>query len=381
MSSVTRHPGQQSVIVSLIGASLVWALAGCATLPLSPVPESATLSDPVGVPASNWWRVHDERTQTPACREALDSIRETLRHSPTTTLMAVHERDVFFRFGPIDHPSRIASARKSLLAMLYGKPVEHGTIRLDDTLADLGFDDLGGLLPIERQARVRDLLTARSGVYHPAANNGDDSAAAPPRGSQQPGSYFLYNNWDFNAAGDIYEQQTGRNIYQAFAEDLAAPLGMEDFHIELQRRSGDATRSRHLAYPFVLSARDMARVGELMLAHGKWDGKQLVPADWIQTITTPVTDAADMHPAHAARRGLAYGYLWWIPEEPVHSPLAGSYLAWGYFGQFILVIPRREIVIVHKYDTHAAIGDNIPRLDARAFLALARRLIDAPCPN
>ncbi len=363
-----------------VGAVLTFVLvAGCSTSLTLPQVAPASTHGVVSTPASTWWRVDGERTQTTACRAAMDAVQETLRHSPTTTLMAVHGRDVVFSFGPTDRPSRLASARKSLLAMLYGKPVEQGSIHLDDTLADLGIDDIGGLLPIERQARVRDLLAARSGVYHPAANGGDDSAAAPPRGSQQPGSYFLYNNWDFNAAGDIYEQRTGRNIYQAFAEDIATPLGLEDFHVERQHRNGDATRSQHLAYPFTLSARDMARIGELMLAHGAWDGKQLVPSEWTRTITTPVTSAADMHPAHVARRGIDYGYLWWIPQEPADSPLAGSYFAWGYFGQFILVVPKRDMVIVHKYDTNAAIGDPIPRLDARAFLVLARRLVDAPC--
>jgi CubicO group peptidase (beta-lactamase class C family) len=375
-----RHQTSPFVARRSVGAVLAFTLvAGCATSPTLPQPAPASTHDVVSTPVSTWWRAIDERTQTSACRAATDAMQETLRHSPTTTLMAVHGRDIVFSFGPTDRPSRIASARKSLLAMLYGKPVQQGTIDLDETLAELGIDDIGGLLPIERQARVRDLLAARSGVYHTASNGGDDSAAAPPRGSQRPGSYFLYNNWDFNAAGDIYEQLTGRNIYQAFAEDIATPLGLEDFHLERQHRSGDATRSQHLAYPFTLSARDMARIGELMLAHGAWDGKQLVSSDWTRTITTPITRAADMHPAHAARRRIDYGYLWWIPEEPTDSPLAGSYFAWGYFGQFILVVPKRDMVIVHKYDTNAAIGDPIPRLDARAFLVLAHRLVDAPC--
>ena len=343
-------------------------LAGCA----APPPASESL------PASTWWR-DGTATQTPACRTALAALRDDLARSPTTSLMVAHGHDVVFRYGPIDRPSVIASARKSLLAMLYGKPVEDGTIRLDATLADLGVDDIGGLLPIEREARVRDLLTARSGVYHPAANPGDDSAAAPPRGSQQPGTYFLYNNWDFNAAGDIYEQLTHRDLYQAFSEDLAVPLGIEDFHVDREHRSGDATRSRHLAYHFHLSARDMARVGELMLAHGAWNGQQLVPADWTTTITTPVTRAADIHPPHTARKHIDYGMLWWIPEEPQDSPLAGSYFAWGYFGQFILVVPKRDLVIVHKYDTHAPIGAKIAHLDAPDFLALAQRIVDAPC--
>ncbi|MFL6697181.1 MAG: serine hydrolase domain-containing protein [Vitreoscilla sp.] len=329
-------------------------------------------------PASTWWRA-DQAVQAPACLAALDALRDELGHSPTTSLMAVHGRDVVFSFGPVERATVIHSARKSMLAMLYGQPVEQGVIRLDDTLADLGVDDIGGLLPIERQARVRDLLAARSGVYHPAANPGDDSAAAPPRGSQAPGSYFLYNNWDFNAAGDIYEQLTRRDIYQAFAQDIAVPLGLEDFRVEREHRSGDATRSDHLAYHFHLSARDMARIGELMLAHGAWNGRQLVPADWTTTITTPVTLAADMHPRHVARKGLDYGLLWWIPEEPLDSPLAGSYFAWGFFGQYILVVPKRDMVIVHKYDTHAAVGDKVAHLDAPQFLALARRMVQAPC--
>ena len=330
------------------------------------------------LPASTWWRA-DENAQTPACRVALDALHAELLRSPTTSLMAVHGRDVVFAFGPVDRASVIHSARKSLLAMLYGSAVEQGTIRLDDTLADLGVDDIGGLLPIERQARVRDLLAARSGVYHAAANPGDDSAAAPPRGSQTPGGYFLYNNWDFNAAGDIYEQLTHRDIYRAFEQDIATPLGLEDFRVEREHRSGDATRSNHLAYHFHLSTRDMARVGELMLAHGSWNGRQLVPADWTTTISTPVTRAADMHPRHVARKGIDYGLLWWIPEEPPDSPLAGSYFAWGYFGQFILVVPKRDMVIAHKYDTDAAVGDKIARLDAPQFLALARRIVEAPC--
>lgn len=82
--------------------------------------------------------------------------------------------------GPVQAVSIVFSARKSVLPMMYGRYMANGTIDLDRTLADLGIDDVGGLLPIERQARLRDLLAARSGVYHAAANGGDDAAAAPP---------------------------------------------------------------------------------------------------------------------------------------------------------------------------------------------------------
>lgn len=329
------------------------------------------------------WQAINEATASQDCRRLLERARTQFAHLPATSLMATRGETVLLSVGRVDRPSIVYSVRKSLLAMLYGRYVKDGSIDLDRTLADLGIDDVGGLLPLERQATVWHLLSARSGVFHPAANVGDDSAAAPPRGSQRPGQYFLYNNWDFNAAGTVFEQLTQRAIYEAFEHDLAAPLGLQDFVLADQHRSGDASRSRHLAYPLQLSTRDMVRLGQLMLAQGRWNGRQLIPADWIATITAPVTRAQDMHPPHTARRGIDYGYMWWIPQEPADSPLSGSYMAWGMFGQFILVVPGRGLVLAQKHDLTRAerAGETAPQqIQAESFLAIARTLADAPCP-
>lgn len=98
---------------------------------------------------------------------------------------------------------------------------------------------------------MRHLLTARSGVYHEASNSGDDSDSAPARGSQEPGSYFLYNNWDFNAAGAAFELMTGGEIFDALMTDLAEPLGFEDFQRSRQKewksRSVDLPCLSHVA--------------------------------------------------------------------------------------------------------------------------------------
>ncbi|MDI3560808.1 serine hydrolase [Bradyrhizobium sp. Arg816] len=332
------------------------------------------------LPASTYWRTDAQAAQSAECRAVLAGLRGQLRHQATTAFMAVRGDQIVFSEGPIARPSLVRSVRKSLLAMLYGQAVQDGRINLDATLAELGIDDVGGLLPIEREARVRDLLAARSGVYHPAANPGDDAAGAPPRGSQLPGQYFLYNNWDFNVAGDVYEQRTGRNLYDAFAQDIAAPLGLEDFDRARHHRSGKPSRSSHLAYPFYLSARDMARIGELMLVEGQWQGRQIVPAGWTHLITTPVTRSAEMHPPNAVRRRASYGLLWWMPEVPDDSVLAGSYFAWGYFGQWILAIPKSGMVIVHNYETVAREDESHPpTVPLRSFLEQARMIAEAPC--
>jgi CubicO group peptidase (beta-lactamase class C family) len=141
------------------------------------------------------WDVAPSAKLGTECHYRLDSTRDFLQTLATTALIAVKEGHVLFSYGPVESVSYIASARKSVLAMMYGKYVADGKVDLDKTLAELEIDDIGGLLPVERQARLRDLLTARSGVFHPASNEGDDLASAPPRGSQAPGTYFLYSNW------------------------------------------------------------------------------------------------------------------------------------------------------------------------------------------
>jgi CubicO group peptidase (beta-lactamase class C family) len=356
-----------------------WRLYACAFALLLPAGGATATPDAPAVFPGASWASASEAEPGNACRRALDATRSYVRTLDTTALMAVQDGRVLFSEGPVQTVSIVFSVRKSVLSMMYGKYVANGTIDLDRTLADLGIDDVGGLLPVERQARLRDLLAARSGVYHAAANGGDDAAAAPPRGSQRPGSYFLYNNWDFNAAGTAFERLTGRDIYQAFDDDLATPLQLEDFHLARHAHSGDARRSQHLAYPFYLSTRDMARLGYLVLRQGNWRGQQLVPADWVQQMTSQTTPAAQMHPPHTARRGFGYGYLWWLLDEPNDSPLSGASMAWGVHGQYILVVPKRDLVIAHKRDVPVAGNWDVSWVGPVAFLRAARMLAAAPC--
>ena len=98
-------------------------------------------------------------------------------------------------------------------------------------VGELGVDDNEpALTASEKRATVADLLKSRSGVYHPALYETPAMAAArPARGSHAPGSFWYYNNWDFNAAGEIYRRCTGRGIHEAFLEDIARPLGMLDY--------------------------------------------------------------------------------------------------------------------------------------------------------
>jgi CubicO group peptidase (beta-lactamase class C family) len=96
-------------------------------------------------------------------------------------------------------------------------------------------------------------------------------------------------------------------------------------------------------------------------------------------MTHQTTPAAQMHPPHTARRGFGYGYLWWLLEEPPDSPLSGAYMAWGVHGQYILVVPKRDMVIAHKREVPVAGNWNVSWVGPVAFLRAARMLAAAPC--
>ena len=327
-------------------------------------------------PGASWERIG--RAEAAGwSRARLDSVRARLTGLPTTGFMAVSGGRVLMQYGNVRTVSYLASVRKSILSILFGNYVANGTVSLDKTLAEIGIDDVGGLTAAEKEATVRDLLTARSGVYHAASNPGDDLASAPPRGSQRHGTYHLYSNWDFNALGTIFERETGRNIYDALESDLARPLGMQDFTRAAQRKTGDSTRSEHLAYHMNLSTRDMARIGYLMLREGRWRGEQVVPAEWVRESTRAFTPVTEMNPARRRTGPFGYGYLWWVWDGPqATGPYRGAYVGLGAVGQQIAVLPALDLVVVHKTRPEQRRSVSHPQ-----FLEVLDLLVRARCAN
>jgi CubicO group peptidase (beta-lactamase class C family) len=126
----------------------------------------------------------------------------------STAAMIVHRGAVVAEWGDTAARTPLASVRKSLLSALIGNAVERGEIDLAQSIGALGIDDNEpSLTAEEKTATVRDLLAARSGIYHAALYESAGMAASrPPRFSHKPGTFWYYNNWDFNALGAIYER-------------------------------------------------------------------------------------------------------------------------------------------------------------------------------
>ncbi|MDR6192462.1 CubicO group peptidase (beta-lactamase class C family) [Agrobacterium pusense] len=307
-------------------------------------PRASAAADPTcpAPPLGEPWTIGKDISASGWSAEKLATMEEKLYPMATTSMAIVHKGEIVYRYGNISDVNYLASARKSVLSMLFGKYVGEGKIDLDMTIGEIGIEEDGGLLPLEKTAKVKDLLVSSSGVYHPAGSPGGNENT-PERGKTPPGSTFLYNNWDFNVLGAIFERRTGRKIFEALQTDLAEPLGFQDYDIGRQRMMGYENQSRYLAYHLFLSARDMAKLGQLMLQKGKWGGKTILPETW-------ASESTKMHvtPERTkSKEGLGYGFLWWIPTSTTPA-FEGSYLMNGNFGQFVLCMPAIDTVIVHR---------------------------------
>ncbi|MTI32333.1 serine hydrolase domain-containing protein [Xanthovirga aplysinae] len=286
--------------------------------------------------------------------DQLDELTAYIKdNSETTGMVVLYDGKVIYEYGDIKEVSYIASCRKSVLSILYGKHVEDGTIDLQQDIGSLGIDEDDGLLPKEKEATINDIITSRSGVFHIPANGGYDKKNIRRRGSVEPGEYFVYNNWDFNVAGHILEQHAGASVYEELENQLAKPLGFQDWNIKNQKRKVSKRKSRYSAYHMYLSTRDMAKIGQLMLNEGKWKGKQLIPKDWIQKTVSTVTPTAVVNERYGRNDSsdiqFSYGYMWWLFDHFKGNPdFEGAYTASGFGGQYITVIPKRKIVVAHK---------------------------------
>ena len=313
---------------------------------LAAVLVSTASAQTTAFPATDW------ATSSPAAMhwnlDRMKLVDDYIRELPATGVMLIQHGVVVASGGEIDNRTQLHSCRKSFLSALIGLAVARGQIHLDDTLAQLNIDDIPpSLTTEEKQATVRMMLEARSGVYHEAVYETSGMAEKrPERGSHAPGTFWYYNNWDFNALGGIYEQATHQSIFDALEKEIGRPIGMQDFRAS----DGFYTRgpqSKFPAYTMRMSARDFARFALLYLNHGNWNGKQVIPAQWVADSTHPWSD----------NESGGYGYLWWTGDSatPSHRPEyvfpPGSFWLEGHLGQYAVCVPSLDLIVVVRVNS------------------------------
>lgn len=267
----------------------------------------------------------------------------------------------FYRDGKPDLLRDVQSVDKSTVAVLVGMAIQQGRIaNLDVPVAQLMPEWLA-MQPDPRAASItlRHLLTMTTG-FDIDRRNGyyrqqPGEAWARPL-TAAPGERFAYDNATVALLSAVLAKATGQRVEDYAREQLVRPLGMAEPGYE-----------RGLSMRTV----DMARLGQLMLDGGLWNGKRLLPADFVVAATQPQHRGGP--PV-----GLPFGYLWWA--TPADGASRNTFMASGYGGQLVWVYPPLSLVVAvtstvspdsqrHGHAVQLVRGALVPAVERRLALA------------
>jgi CubicO group peptidase (beta-lactamase class C family) len=266
-----------------------------------------------------------------------------------TALVILHDGQLVhesYHLGTSPEDRRISwSVAKSFLSALTGILIADGTIAsIDDPVTKYAPALIGSAYD---GATLRNVLQMSSGVTFnedyfdfwsdinrmgrvlALGGSMDGFAAGLTDRFTDPGTEWQYVSIDTHVVGMVLAGATGRNVADLMQEHIVAPMGFEADPIYLTDGYG---------VPFVLGGlnmptRDYARFGQMMAQGGQWQGKQIVPPDWVAQSTLPT--------ARTPPGQTGYGYQWWIPAG--WPP--GEFLARGVYGQYIYINRDRNVVI------------------------------------
>ncbi len=341
----------------------VW-LAGLLALTLA-----ACLSDDAGRRRHYWptrgWRVSEPAAQgmEPRILQGLASYIPDKLPLTSSLLVVRHGYIVYERYfqGGQDTPRALWSVTKSVLSTLVGIALQRGLLRsLDQPMLDF-FPELSGrpLDPGVRKVTLRHLLTMSDGITWDGRDFRltEDKLSVPLR--HEPGSDFWYNNMSPQVLSIILSRVTGQKLRDFALRRLFWPLGI--WEVRWFEQDGYNLG----AFGLELSTRDLAKLGHLFLNRGRWAGRQVVPREWLAEATRPqirVPRSAEFAELTGPYFTDQYGYYWWI------RPRAGApaYMAQGFGGQFLYVIPDLDLVAV----VTAVDEDRKENLHSLAYLAL-----------
>jgi CubicO group peptidase (beta-lactamase class C family) len=276
-----------------------------------------------------------------------------LAETDTMALLVLQDGAVRFEryasFGGRETHWVSMSVAKSFVSALIGIALHEGAIRSIEEPVTAYLPKLAG--SAYDGVRIKDILQMSSGAgwnedYSDpdsdinrfalvSATGGAMSDFIPTlKRETEPGTVNHYNSMDTQVLGMLLKAATGRSIADYMQEKLWHPLGMEASGHWLVDNTG-----MEMAYACLnATARDYAKIGELYRNGGLWQGRQVVPADWVKASVTP--DAPHLMPG-VSDPMFGYGYQWWVI-----GGTEGEYSAIGVYNQFVYVNPTRRLTIV-----------------------------------
>jgi len=253
-------------------------------------------------------------------------------------------------------PVESTSATKSVTSILIGIAIDRGLIRGVDEKLSTFFPEYADIFadPAKAKLTLKDLLTMTAGLAwdewtrpytdprndHIAMVRSDDPiryVIERPVVSP-PGATFTYNSGLSIVLGQVIFKVSGLRADKFAERHLFEPLGITDFY--WVKYPDDIVQTGGGLY---LRPRDMAKLGQLFLDGGRRNGKQIVSEPWVKESTGCRVDGAKIE---AAAKSSGYGYQWWLGSFRVGDRDVPSYSARGRGGQFIIVLPDQQMVVV-----------------------------------
>ena len=234
---------------------------------------------------------------------------------------------------------------KSITGMAVGFLVEEGKLELSENIYKI-FHDKGSTWAkmFRPEVTVENLLTMTSGVTFNesgivSGNDWLESYLNAPV-SEKPGTKFQYNSLNSYVLSAIITERTGMPMDEYLKPRLFEPLGITDYLWEKCPRG--ITKG---GWGLFMHTEDMAKLGQLYLNKGKWNGKQIIPESWVEASITKKVDSIE--------GTYGYGYQLWMEERP------GSFEYNGMLGQNVLIYPDVDMVIVTNAGNEELFQDNV----------------------
>ncbi len=277
-------------------------------------------------------------------------------------------------FHPYFHGSdmhTMQSVSKTITSITYGIAKTHNdfTASLDSPIMQyFGGHKIANLDERKKKITIRHLLTMTAGfewhedlAYDDPKNSADIMEAGHDWPMyvidqpmvDEPGAKFVYNSGETELLAYIFKKVTGKNIDDYAADHLFKPLGI---HFDWKKTPTGLPDTEGGLY---LSTRDLARIGQLFLKGGMWEGKDVVSSAWIKDSVAPHTTVGGSD--------WKYGYLWWL-QSFGSTPEDVSWQARGFGGQHLIVVPAYDMVAVFTG------WDILPSTEKHSYDQLTRTL-------
>ena len=221
---------------------------------------------------------------------------------------------------------------KSITGMAIGMLIEEEKLKLDENIYDIFPDHINAFSKIFRPViTVENLLTMTSGVTFNESGivSGNDWLGSFLNASVngKPGTEFQYNSLNTYVLSAIVTKRTGETLTEYLTPRLFGPLGITKYYWETCPKG--ITKG---GWGLFLCAEDMAKLGQLYLQRGKWNGQQLVSEYWIEISTA--------RHLKTQNNTYGYGYQLWVEQRP------GSFEYNGMLGQNVIIYPDMDMVLV-----------------------------------